>query len=422
MNGGIVIKKVTKDQHFVPRSYLKNFGYTIKSKKGDKNFVAFYQFDKSLYKDDIQVKDICYGKYFYGNDGVLEKEFSKKEGVWASILSFIVKETKAIELSDEQIYGLKEFAVYQYLRTSATLLYSQNAINNILSEAALANKLFPDEYVENIKKKVKDKVESELTAEWLIRTLAEELLKEINDLSVSIVKFSTASKLITSDMPVLIFNPFCPSKAGLAYVGVMLVFPVSSDSLVVIYDSKVYPQFKQFMISDNEEDVKCLNNYQILSAEKRIISEKTSDFEGLLNDDMLNKRKTFLEEKSTESLHDGVGILFKMKPRFLRYEYPLVLFKLPRVIRKIPTECREAFHRTFSEKDRINMLVYKYRVPDYIREQKIETKLSPSQLKRGYSQLLEYMDAYWNLSSEDRTITPEMMWKVKTVPLHKLPF
>ena len=78
--------QITEDQHYVPRSYLKNFASVIGTGKKERALVSFYQFDKELLKEEIPTKSICYKSYFYGEDGKIEKDFSIQQNASSHLI------------------------------------------------------------------------------------------------------------------------------------------------------------------------------------------------------------------------------------------------------------------------------------------------------------------------------------------------
>ena len=64
-------------------------------------------------------------------------------------------------------------------------------------------------------------------------------------------------------------------------------------------------------------------------------------------------------------------------------------------------ECHVAFLEEFKLPK-----YYDKKIKEHWEKQQVYTK-----------KLLNYLDGYWNTSMEDRTITPELMKKLKTVPV-----
>ena len=406
-------EQITIDQHYVPRFYMKNFAIIKGEGKKEKSFISFFQFDKKISRENIPTKSVCYEKYFYGENGNIEKMLAAKEGKWGKTINKIVSKPEEDLLSEDMLL-LKEFGVYQYGRTLAMFNYNKQAISDILTDSF--SNFNPHVDSEMIREKVDDKIQNEMFASQIVE-LSNEVVNELNDLGVTVIEFETQGKLITSDMPVVMTNPFSIDNAGMANVGVVMMYPISEKVLILIYDSKIYTSLKQYMKDDNEEDVVSLNKYQVLSAEERIMSDKLENLVAIMQDrDVCEKREKFREKKKVDSSYDGVGTFFAMHSRSMKYSFPISFFKLPRAIRKIPVECREAFRRKYDRDTRIALLCRIYRLPDLLKDNKDFPKSEIRKQKEGYSKLLKFMDDYWEVPITERTITPELMHKLKTVP------
>lgn len=406
-------EQITIDQHYVPRFYMKNFAIIKGEGKKEKSFISFFQFDKKISRENIPTKSVCYEKYFYGENGNIEKMLAAKEGKWGKTINKIVSKPEEKLLSEDMLL-LKEFGVYQYGRTLAMFNYNKQAISDILTDSF--SNFNPHVDSEMIREKVDDKIQNEMFASQIVE-LSNEVVNELNDLGVTVIEFETQGKLITSDMPVIMTNPFSIDNAGMANVGVVMMYPISEKVLILIYDSKIYTSLKQYMKDDNEEDVVSLNKYQVLSAEERIMSDKLENLVAIMQDrDVCEKREKFREKKKVDSSYDGVGTFFAMHSRSMKYSFPISFFKLPRAIRKIPVECREAFRRKYDRDTRIALLCRIYRLPDLLKDNKDFPKSEIRKQKEGYSKLLKFMDDYWEVPITERTITPELMHKLKTVP------
>lgn len=413
MGGRVMEEQITIDQHYVPRFYMKNFAIIRGEGKKEKSFISFFQFDKKISRENIPTKSVCYEKYFYGENGNIEKMLAAKEGKWGKTINKIVSKPEEKLLSEDMLL-LKEFGVYQYGRTLAMFNYNKQAISDILTDSF--SNFNPHVDSEMIREKVDDKIQNEMFASQIVE-LSNEVVNELNDLGVTVIEFETQGKLITSDMPVVMTNPFSIDNAGMANVGVVMMYPISEKVLILIYDSKIYTSLKQYMKDDNEEDVVSLNKYQVLSAEERIMSDKLENLVAIMQDrDVCEKREKFREKKKVDSSYDGVGTFFAMHSRSMKYSFPISFFKLPRAIRKIPVECREAFRRKYDRDTRIALLCRIYRLPDLLKDNKDFPKSEIRKQKEGYSKLLKFMDDYWEVPITERTITPELMHKLKTVP------
>lgn len=399
----------TVNQHYVPRCYMKNFATVIGAGKKEKALIGFYQFDKDIFCDDIPTKTICYKEYFYGEDCKIENEFAKKETTWGSTLKKICQ-CSDWGLDEEDEKQIKKFAIYQYERTLAMYKHKKDMMSEILATHFHNHMPILDEA--EIRQITDEKVESEIKAEHVVK-ICNEMVDVIDDLQLSIIRYETKGKLITSDMPVIIMNPFCLSGAGISNVGVMIFFPVSNNTLVAIFDKKIYCLDKFVKIS-NEEDVENLNKYQVISAEERILSVTTEDLKKYVHDlELLDERKQYRDERKTASGFDGRGTFFATKSRNLKYNYVLSFCKLPHYLRKIPFNCRNVFERIYRKEARFTLLFTAYQMPELLKK---DYGLSASEIakrKSGYSKMQTFMDDYWEVPVAERTITPKMMQELK---------
>lgn len=402
----------TVDQHYVPRFYLKKFSIIKGTGEKEKVLTSFFQFDKNLLKDNIPTKSICYEKYFYGEDGKIEQDFAGRETKWSVLIQSIV-DMENNSLDSIQKKGIKQFAVYQFSRTLAMYKYSKDTMNEMMLAHLLNN--VKDIEGDIVRKAVEEKTDMEIEVADIIKH-CEELIEVIDDLDISIVKFSTLEKLITSDMPVIVMNPFCNDEAGFANMGVVILFPVSPEMLILIYDGKVYHKCKEFMVNSNEEDVKNLNKYQVMSAEERILAKDRKQLEAIvINKELISMRNDYRESRKVNSSFDGRGTLVATKSRSMHYNFEISFLHLPRYLKKIPKDCRAAFNRRYSFEARLNLLISMYRVPELMKNNPDIPYVNIAERKAGYTKMQRYMDDYWKIPMADRTITPEMMKKIKTI-------
>jgi len=62
------------------------------------------------------------------------------------------------------------------------------------------------------------------------------------------------------------------------------------------------------------------------------------------------------------------------------------------------------------------LLVRVYKTPELLKQMAKFSQSDVKQRKEGYSKMLKVMEDYWKMPNEDRTITPELMYKLKNVP------
>lgn len=403
------------DQHYVPRSYLRNFSKIIGEGKREKNQVCFFQFLGEFYRENVPTKSICYKHYFYGEDGILEKSLSVQEGQWSKVLKKCCRiHSYDLDPNDESV--IKEFAIYQFARTLASLNFTKCTAKDILAECVKAH--FNIQIDSNIEKMLVDKVNESVSPSMLI-SICNHILDDLDDLKISIHKFKTTHKLITSDAPVIITNPFSISSAGFANIGIFIMFPISPDVLVAVYDDKIYGNGGSFIESSNEQDVINLNKYQLISAEERIISENRNDLEeALKSDDALNMRKEYLSKDKLTVATDRVSTMFGAKSRSLPYKFELSFCALPKNLRKIDPDCRGTYQRKYTEEAWIKSLIMIYRLPAMLKKDTNLTDVEIEHRKKENSKMRTFLESYWDIPNDKKAITPDLMKKIQSTPMH----
>ena len=145
-----------KKQHYVPRMYIKRFTTNEE--------LYLYNVEKRTYIGNVPYKNICQEDYFYGKNLVNEEMLSNKENEWNnSIEEIIIK-----KYSEKNISNIKEFSIYQYLRTLGCFEKVNSSINEVLLhtvEFGLENKVLEKE--EN--KKIIDEICKEKADEILAK-------------------------------------------------------------------------------------------------------------------------------------------------------------------------------------------------------------------------------------------------------------
>lgn len=404
--------QTTVNQHYVPRCYMKNFSIVKGSGKKEKQLISFYQFDRELLRKNIPTESVCYEKYFYGEDGKIEKNFAAKETEWARVIRNIVS-AETYNLDKIQEKAIKEFATFQYCRTLAMYNHSKNIMSEFME--SIIPKGISEHEINKLREQINEKIENELSVSDLIST-CEGLLETMDDLNISLIKFNTEKKLITSDMPIIMINPFSPSQVGFAMVGIIILFPVSPEKLVMIYDDKIYIDCNKFMTINNEKDVINLNKYQVISAEERILSKEVEDLSiGREDKSLILKKKEIEENRKLERGSDGVGTLLGFKSRKINYDFELSFCKLPLYLRKIPKEYRESFERQYKYELRKALLVRIYKTPELVKKNPDTKCVNFKKMRDSYSNLLKFMDEYWNVPDKERIVTPKLINELKSV-------
>lgn len=402
--------QITVNQHYVPRFYMKHFA-NVKNKdtKKEKVLISFYQFKDYVFKEDIPTSSICSENYFYDRDSKVEKMLADMETKWSKALKNTIDENFTLD----DIESIREFVVYQISRTKAMLFHNREMATTIM-KAALKQQFGDVADKGDVKELLENKIHDEITPE-LGLSIVKEIIPIIQDLKMQIITNETKMRFITSDVPVIIINPLSIYSAGLGSVGEVIFFPISPCKMIIFYDAKLFGKLPDRIY--DESIVGIFNQYQYVSADERLLAKKIEDINHIVNNDELNsKREEFQKAQKTNAVSDGVGTFFAAKSRSIPYYYTVPVLRLPKSLRKIPSNFRETFPREYSYDTRLAILCRVYRDPDFIHEKKLKEHWEKQQ---RYSKiLLNYLDGYWNTPMEDRIITPELMKRLKNVPVN----
>ncbi|MGN0181406.1 MAG: DUF4238 domain-containing protein [Candidatus Ornithomonoglobus sp.] len=402
--------QITVNQHYVPRFYMKHFA-NVKNEgtKKEKVLISFYQFKDNMLKKNIPTSSICSEDYFYDQDGKIENALADMETRWSKALKNAIDENFALD----DIESIREFVIYQISRTKAMLSHNREMVTTMMK--GVLKQQFGDVADEDVVKELlENKIQNEITPEFGL-SIVKETIPTIRDLEMKIITNESEVGFITSDVPVIIINPLGIYSAGLGSVGEVIFFPISPWKMIFFYDAKLFGKLPDRIY--DESIIGIFNQYQYVSADERLLAKKIEDINHIVKNEELNsKREQFQKTQKTNTISDGVGTLFAAKSRSIPYYYTVPILRLPKPLRKIPADFRETFPREYSYDTRLAILCRVYRGPDFIYEKELKEHWEKQQ---RYSKiLLNYLDGYWNTPKEDRIITPELMKKLKTVPIN----
>jgi hypothetical protein len=233
-----------KNQHFVPRCYLRPFSM---NKEG--RAINLYTVSRERFVQNASISGQCSGDYFYGEDLALEKALGYFEGNYAKVTS---KLHDRAALSEEDLGTLRHFALLQYMRTKvfiAQLQAAMHGMNQALASEARNAKGFEADTSHERNMLLAIKM-------WF------ENREAIDDLKTVLFINQTRHEFITSDDPSTFTNRFLLQKMkissfGLGSAGVCFFLPLTPMHLLLCYDGAVYtvPRDEEFYIDVNSKDV-----------------------------------------------------------------------------------------------------------------------------------------------------------------------
>jgi hypothetical protein len=246
-----------KNQHFVPRCYLRPF--TLESANVAINL---FNVDRRRFIEGAAVKHQCSSNYFYGKDLRLERALQLTEGAYSVALMAI--QSPGYFMTDEHRVLLRRFWLLQHLRTEAA---SRRAV-----EMAAESRKVIGATGKEFNLGIRDAV---LIA---MRSFVESI-DSVDDLKVCLFRNRTGVPFVTSDDPAVLTNRWhlvdkrTESRSfGLHSAGSIFLLPLSPEILCVGYDGEVYgvPHERGWVSVRHAADIEALNQHQYLNCRANI--------------------------------------------------------------------------------------------------------------------------------------------------------
>ena len=253
-----------KNQHFVPRCYLRAF-----SQGGAGVVINLFNLDRRRSIPCAPMKGQCSKNYFYGEDLRIEKALQRIEGSYALMLAEIVQ--PAYRLTDNHRQQLKNFWCLQHLRTEAVSKRAVAASSDMLNDIDLQD--------ESYRLTMRESVEMSIG-------MVPEVARGINDLKLCLVRNLTKVPFVTSDDPAISANRWYQQDVrtrdtapGLGSAGVLLFLPLTPTILCLLYDGSVYSvqQRDGWATVDNADDIVAFNEHQYLAAFSNVYFENWNE-------------------------------------------------------------------------------------------------------------------------------------------------
>lgn len=263
----LVLVPNNKQQHYVPRCYLKPFTHN-----GEGNAICLYSISNAKFIRFAPVKGQCAKSYFYGKDLKIEKALQIIEGDYARVIKLVQNNSA---LSAAELQTLREFAYLQFRRTDMALqrqkmlkedLYDTQYSGMELSYTPKLNVSHKQMLLECIKL-------------WI------DTREIISDLEVVIVKNNSSLEFVTSDDPSictnrLLFQRLQENTSGIGSAGTLFFMPLTPKFLLVCYDRDVYTikgKVGHYISISKRKDINALNELQYLKAQNNIYLTDSED-------------------------------------------------------------------------------------------------------------------------------------------------
>jgi hypothetical protein len=246
-----------KNQHFVPKSYLRAF-----SERGEGKSVHLFNIDRRRLIYGAPTKHQCSGDYFYGKDPAIDRPIQEMEGLYAAMIRKL--SVPGYVLSSDNSRALLRFALLQYLRTEAA---SKRTLE-LWDETTSMMRVDGARYRAEVKEAVQHSMGMFL-----------ECISMWDDLAVALIRNRTGVGLVTSDDPCALANRWFDKDKrtkgqsyGLGSAGAVVILPLSREILMFGYDRDTYQvqRKKGWVDVTDSNDIRRLNEFQFMRCRANI--------------------------------------------------------------------------------------------------------------------------------------------------------
>jgi hypothetical protein len=226
-----------KNNHFVPRSYLRRFC------SGSDRQIALYNLNSGRTVEAAPIKSQCSRDYFYTKNPIFEENFNKIEGEQERLLSDIIASQSVPALWSSDRGLLSSGVMFQVGRT-ATTVANVDHVTNQFGKALLRLHLTKEARTDLLEYLPKIEI---MTPDAVMDAVGQHLpmWPLIDDLDSTLFLNDTDEDFLTSDHPVALCNSLPASHAfdrriGFASRGLIIVYPISPRALLFLSDAEVY--------------------------------------------------------------------------------------------------------------------------------------------------------------------------------------
>jgi hypothetical protein len=256
-----------KNQHFVPRFYLKKFSLQSKGKG-----IGVFNISSLKFIKRANLYDQASENYFYGSDLRIENTLANLETESANIIKFIIDKQTLPKVDSKDHQMLLLFTIVLFGRTVYTAEMISEAVGKYKKTVSSIDSNALSESERNIDLTLTDAVQESLN-------IVVSRFPLMRDLWWKLIINETKQPFITSDHPVVLYNQFleprktCGSNVGLASKGLEIFLPLSPKFTLILFDKDVYKVGTRNQTSvkvDSLDDITALNLLQCINANKNI--------------------------------------------------------------------------------------------------------------------------------------------------------
>lgn len=222
-----------KNQHYIPKFYLRNFSY-----QGNEKQIGIFNLKSEFYYKTAKLKTQGSKNFFYGYDGEIEDGLSEIEGILATSTRKIIETMRLPNKNSKDHIDLLVFVALTHLRNPV-------AINSFKGS------------MEGVKKRLLELAPNTDTEKFVPEMGHDEIIQMslgnlktilpiISDLDYKLLVNKTSIPFISSDFPIVKYNQFLEIKkwtgvkTGYGALGLQIIIPLNPKLCIIFYDSGIY--------------------------------------------------------------------------------------------------------------------------------------------------------------------------------------
>jgi hypothetical protein len=291
-----------KNQHFVPRFYLKRFSVL-------ENGRELRLFSKKLEKfiSRASLSSQASNKFYYGKDGELENDLAKSESIFARVIGNIIETEALPKYGSRDHLRLLHFAVMTEYRNPIKRVEMEK-ITEILGGYLKQYEKLPEKYRnEEFQLRLSDPVA------FALKNQNKSVLM-ITDLHIKLIRNETDIPFITSDNPVVQYNQFLEHKTPLEAItgygvkGIQIFIPISTRYMLVLFDSQIYYLGKRkskVIRVTRQFEIDQLNMLQVMNSDQMVYGNEKINEEYLKNLFEMTKKFTSPRKELSQKTQTG---------------------------------------------------------------------------------------------------------------------
>lgn len=304
-------KASTKNQHFVPQFYQRNFSV-------DGKMIGTYLINQDKYVPTASIKHQASADYFYSANMKIEEALGSLEALASNAINSIIATPKA-KLEGKDAMALYVFTMIQIGRTPAFVKQLEENANKMgtmmlrkyveamrKTEKADEVKVITDDVLDAVSIKMKE------PGRFALGSISQ-LIDTCYDLLVDakVLINLTNKPFVTSDNPACLYDQYFERIGGLNYAlgssGLQIYLPLTPSLAIMYFDNKCYKlgdHKKHYVEITQVADVEQLNKLVACTADEVLYCKNGSCYLSDLQA-MVKAHKRFHVEETTRQF-DGI--------------------------------------------------------------------------------------------------------------------